>query len=1253
MPEATANIGGKYDLHIQLLSAFSVRVAGEAIPDGLWKSRRARSLVKLLALAPGHRLHRDQVMDALWPESDLSAAANNFHQTLYAARRILAQTGGFSLALEEGVVSLSAGKGQLLSVDVEQFETAASQAKDSQDPAVFQAALDLYYGDLLPDDLYVEWTIQRRDALRRVYLNLLLNLARLQEARQEYPNAITTLQRLLAADRGHEEAHVQLMHLYARSGQRQQALRQYQALREALKKELDAEPNERTNQLHEAIQAGRFSPAQSPARTLPTGMVTFLFTDIEGSTPLWEQQPKTMKSAVDRHHAILRQAIEANGGQVFQVIGDAFQAVFRLATDALRAALAAQRALAAAQWGPTGPLKVRMGLHTGPAELDASGNAPYQVSHTLNRSARIMSAGYGGQILLSQEVKDLVERGLPEGARLADLGEHQLKGMQWPEHLYQLDTLDLPADFPALATGAHHPHNLPLQLTSFIGREKQIAEVSNLLKNHRLLTLTGSGGTGKTRLALQAAGELLDAFPDGAWLVELAPLADPDGVPQAVAAALGLQKSSEISYQAMLLNYLQKKHLLLVLDNCEHLLEACASLAHELLMHCPAVTLLATSREALGSAGETAYRVPSLAAPDPAALQPDELAHIEAVRLFAERAAAILPNFQLTPESLPHAARICHRLDGIPLAIELAAARVGVLSVEQIAARLDDRFRLLTGGARTALPRQRTLRASIDWSYSLLPETERNLLQRLSVFSGGWTLAAVEQVCVMNGTESWEILDGLASLVNKSLVTADHRPGGETHYRMLETIRQYAQEYLEGTGQDAPVRDAHLAYFLALAEESEALLRSPRIEDALDRLDLELDNLRSALNWALGAENRTGAEQAARMVCALTYFWDARAMFFEAIVWLERALPLLSEEDPARAELRAKACFTLGYLYGYTRIDQVKARLNIEESVRLYRRLGNQRGLALALSLNYAILFVYYDLIASDRSFPRENAPALKAESLAIATELFKSNSLADRWSAARSCYYIGLGDWNQNLLEECLPRLEQARMVFTELGDRLGEIYAIILVLNIPYLVPPEESKLLDSHLAPDPMLIEYVLSLVHRLHLIIHQAALYGTLGEIAYNQGHFENMVSYFEKLRQLGPQTGDVHGLIWANRMSGLGQLCLGNIPAARNRLHEGLELALQHNDSNGVLAAFIHLAGTAAAAQDAQQAARLLGFVERQYEGFFMQIASWDKLQFDRYSTQVKSKLDVTEFRTLWQGGREMTMEAALEMARKV
>ena len=555
---------------------------------------------------------------------------------------------------------------------------------------------------------------------------------------------------------------------------------------------------------------GRETQKPSP---YPSGTVTFLFTDIEGSTPLWEKMPEAMQASVRQHHAILRQSIESNRGQVFQVVGDAFQAAFRLTSDGLRAALAAQRALQDAHWGPTGPLKVRMGLHTGSAELDGGPDAPYQVGHTLNRVARVMSAGYGGQILLSQEAANLVERELPGGVSLIDLGLHQMKGMQRTEHLYQMVSPDLPHHFPPLPTGLAHPHNLPTQLTSFIGREKELAALQELflIQEARLVTLTGSGGTGKTRLSIKAAERLLERFPQGVWLVELAPISDPLLIPRAVAETLGVREDTSGSLIQAIARTIHNRQMLLILDNCEHVVSEAAALADFLLHHCPQLHILASSREILGVEGEIPFRVPSLSLPK-GKLPVKDLAQYEAVRLFVERARLTSPSFILTDSNAALVAQICQRLDGIPLALELAAARVRMLSLDQIAARLDHAFHLLTGGSRSALPRQQTLRALIDWSYNLLSEPERLLLQRLSVFAGGWTLEAAEKVCAdqtLLPTE--QILDLLGQLIDKSLVQLEmeqaesapqqSEPGSEEpRCRMLETVRQYAHERLVESG---------------------------------------------------------------------------------------------------------------------------------------------------------------------------------------------------------------------------------------------------------------------------------------------------------------------------------------------------------------------------------------------------------------------------------------------------------------------
>ena len=414
---------------------------------------------------------------------------------------------------------------------------------------------------------------------------------------------------------------------------------------------------------------------------LPTGTVTFLFTDIVGSTPLWEQHPDQMSAALQIHNAVLRQAIEAQGGVVFKIVGDAFQASFATAPQALQAAIQGQRGLQSAEWNELGPLSVRMGLHTGEAEIDPGGDE-YAVSHSKNRAARIMSAAHGGQILLSAETMTLCDHQLPPGASLKDVGEQRLKGMATLEHLFQVCVPGLAQEFPPLASAITQPNNLPVQLTSFIGRQKEIAQLSLLLKRKetRLLTLTGSGGTGKTRLALQVASELLDDFLDGVWLVELAPLSDPAMVGQTVISALGLVEQPGKMPVAYLADYLREKRLLLILDNCEHLVEACTELAGALLHAAPKLTILASSREILGVEGEIPFRVPPLGMPDLHHLPPDQLAQFDAVQLFVERARVVSPEFELTEGNAADVAQITRRLDGIPLALELAAARVRMLS---------------------------------------------------------------------------------------------------------------------------------------------------------------------------------------------------------------------------------------------------------------------------------------------------------------------------------------------------------------------------------------------------------------------------------------------------------------------------------------------------------------------------------------------------------------------------------------------
>ena len=681
---------------------------------------------------------------------------------------------------------------------------------------------------------------------------------------------------------------------------------------------------------------------------LPTGTVTFLFTDIEGSTPLWERAPEKMAEALKIHNLSLLQAIKTHNGVVFKTVGDSFQAVFPTAPLALNAAIEGQRLLQSASWNELGPLNVRMGLHTGEAELDPGGDE-YAVSHTKNRASRLMSAGHGGQILLSQECADLCMRGLPESIVLRDLGPHRLKGLARLERLFQVVAPGLPADFPALQTLDLFPNNLPLELTSFIGREKESAQAQRLLEQTRLLTFTGVGGTGKTRLALHVAGEVLQDFEQGAWLVELARLTDSTLILPSVAAVFGFfEDRADMRLETRLLYHLQNRQLLLILDNCEHMILEAAQLVDKILHATPLVKILVTSREALGLAGEVIYQVPSLFTPDPDHLPPlEDLPGFDAIQLFLERACAVLPGFTLTQANATQVAQICRRLDGIPLAIELAAARVKVFSTEQICQRLDQRFRLLTGGSRSALPRHQALRATIDWSYGLLSEAEKGLLRRLSVFMGGWSLAAAEAVCALPRQDE-EVFDLLAHLVNKSLLEVE-RSGGEVHrYRMLETVRQYAQEKLDESGEFSQMRDRHLDYFLRLAEDFEDSLKSLKNVERVRWLKVDLENFRAGLNWAYGAGSSEQAAQGLRLASSLYMFWSFSNLLGEGLDWLKKGLELLGKEDEKWIRVRAKALRWAAD--GSVSLDyNQEGGVYSRQSEKLYRRCDDPLALANAL----------------------------------------------------------------------------------------------------------------------------------------------------------------------------------------------------------------------------------------------------------------------------------------------------------------
>ena len=739
---------------------------------------------------------------------------------------------------------------------------------------------------------------------------------------------------------------------------------------------------------------------------LPAGTVTFLFTDIEGSTQLWEMQPDAMQTALAKHDAILREAIESNSGYIIKTTGDGIHGVFEKAIAAVQATLAAQKKLQALIHNL--PIRVRMGLHSGEAEQRA--NDYY--GQELNRAARIMAVGHGGQILLSAVTAELVREHLPVETSLLDLGEHRLRDLVRPEHIYQLRAPDLPEKFPPIRSLNALPNNLPIQLTSFIGRQHEMQEARQLLASSRLLTLIGPGGTGKTRLSLQVAAEQLPEFKDGVWLIELAPLADPAFIISTIVSALGLYEVQGIPLLNILIDYLRDKSLLLILDNCEHLIEASAQVAQQLLRACPQLKIIASSREALGVDGETVYRVPSLSLPDRSA---GAIMEFEATRLFIERATKAEPRFHLTDHNASSIAQICLRLDGIPLAIELAAARVKVFTPEQIAERLDDRFRLLTGGSRTALPRQQTLRALIDWSYQSLNESEQRALRRLAVFSGGWTFEAAEAV-----VGEVEALDGLPGLVNKSLVNVEEQDD-ESRYRFLETIRQYAMEKLFESGEAIDVRDRHLDYFLQRMKqtpESEQRIYGALPDDVewLDRMELEHANLRAALEWS--AANHP--DKALSLIYILGNFWVGRDYNLEACRWCQ----LILERGRSLPDMDGERAKVYGIL-GWSSIgigDHKTGREAAEAGIALSRKAKDPVTLGRLLALvSLACMFL--------GDFPAVEKALTEAEMIARQTGL--AEQLATVLTTRAQLAFAGYRD-----LAKSKMYLDEALMISTTIQN-------------------------------------------------------------------------------------------------------------------------------------------------------------------------------------------------------------------------
>lgn len=1027
----------------------------------------------------------------------------------------------------------------------------------------------------------------------------------------------------------------------------------------------------------------------------PSGTVTFLFTDIEGSVRLWDAHPELMGEVLARHEELVTGAVEAAGGHVFKLIGDACCAAFARPTDALLAAIEAQRGLRREHWGEV-RLRVRMALHTGEAE--ERGGDYY--GPPLNRCTRILTAGHGGQVIVSQSTAALLRQNLPEGVELLPLGAHRLRDLTEAEELCQLVHPDLESEFPPLRSLAAFAHNLPLQVSSFIGREQEMVEVRRLLGTARLLTLTGPGGSGKTRLALQVAVELIDEYPDGVWVLQLASLADPALIPQAALGALGLRADPPHPPLDTLVDSLRPKHLLLILDNCEHLVEAAAQLAEDLLHACPRVQVLATSRETLRAEGETVWAVPPLGLPARTADRwpaLERLTQYEAVRLFIERAVAADGTFRVTNANAPAVAEICHRLDGIPLAIELAASRVNVLTAEQIEARLGDRFRLLAGGRRTGARRQQTLRAAIDWSYDLLPAAEQRLFARLSVFAGSFPIEAAEAVCTVDEAEVAELAELLGSLVGKSLVVREEADGAR-RLRLLESLRAYAADRLGDGGGAEGLRRSHAEFYLALGAEVWPHCEGPEHSVWLDRLERENNEFRAALAWAEGADPVLGL----RLANKLLPLWEMRGHWSEGRDWYLRLLQrvegeetdvlpgalgnagllarMLGELQEARAlferslalcrqsgdEMTAvRALNSLGVV-AWQENDLALARTHLTEALTILREANDLRqqmavlnnlGLAAQAQGDYDAARGYYEeSVAVGRRQDDRYALPTALLNLGVVAMLqgdyvtarqHYEECLALRRAAEEAPFVavclncLGALALEQGEYETARGQLEEALAIARDVGDRTVTAFALNNLGSVEFE--------LGNHAAARP-LYEESLALHREVGSPHHEANCYEQLGRLALAEGDQRTAQDLCERSLQQARQIESQPVELLALHAVGRTAAAHGEPELARKHFRACLTLARELN-ARGMMAWMVRQAAwSATVAHRAARAVRLHAAADRLRRDMGTPLAPREVPEYEAELARLRQALGEAAFKAAWAGGVALDLPAAVDEA---
>jgi predicted ATPase/class 3 adenylate cyclase/DNA-binding CsgD family transcriptional regulator len=947
------------------------------------------------------------------------------------------------------------------------------------------------------------------------------------------------------------------------------------------------------------------SGVEERAFSLPTGTVTFLLSDVEGSTQRWEAAPEAMAVAIPRHYELLDAAIVGHGGvrPVEQGEGDSVVGAFSRASDAVAAAVTAQQALLAEPWPRGAELRVRVALHTGEAQLRDRG---YYLGQALNRCARIRATAHGGQVLVSAATATLVTDHLPAQAALVDLGQHRLKDLGRPEHIWQLVHPDLPSSFPALRSLDLFHHNLPIQLTPLIGRAREITDVHDLLVGERLVTLTGSAGVGKTRLALAVAAEALEAQRGGVWWVELAPLADPGAVGRAALAALGARETPGAPAAQQLAVELGAEPSLLVLDNCEHLVAGCAELVAGLLAANPSTSVLTTSREPLGVPGEITWRVPSMHCPTlEANLDVPSLSQYDAVELFVERAHRARPTFAVTDNNAPAIVQICHRLDGIPLAIELAAARCRQMSAERIAAELDHRFRLLTGGARTVMARQQTLAASIDWSHDRLDDTERIALRRLGVFAGPFPLEAAETVVASAGDlEPAEVFDLVSRLADKSLVVTDEGSHGELRYRLLETLRAYALNRARTAGELISLRNAHATWWADWLEPRGAV----PTDELLDEIDEFHANLKAALDWSVDQP-----ELGLRLLRGVAIAWQELGRAGDALPAADR---LLADENAERyGEAWLGAAHLASFLYFeaqaedeqlllFERIESVAARMSDEYYLRFARLMKSSpemrttvRDMARDRGDRYVELWMTI-LLAEDvaEDEPASAGPLLREAEAAAEASGMRSMRLwvrmAGAWVALAHGDLAGTIELNTEALEHAFSSMWSwavRDLTFAGLLARSEEAlrFAADAVDRIQRKAPGPAAAIYNAH---------------HRLQLLLGQSSIV----ETSMQSGRWppSNWTLWLVSREAIDAGESSLavdYARTWTNPAP-YPQATLAAIEAAatgdEDRWHDALAIALDQDLRLIAVDALEGLAVAAARSESWAECLRLLGAAER-------------------------------------------------------